>query len=226
MSRLEHEDAKDGRIEIEDASTEETKDPETSEEIKEVIKEDEPADPDGNGTADEPDPEKEGDVKESSQKKEEELTRSEKKVLKKKDEEIADLTDRYKRTLAEYENFRKRTEKEKSDIYTFAVRDVLTKVLPVLDNLERGIQSLTDEQKKEPVAQGMDKIEKQFVKTLDDLGVKEIEAEGKTFDPDLHNAVMHVEDESLGENIVAEVFQKGYTYRGSVIRHSMVKVAN
>lgn len=205
---MSEEEKKDGRIEIEDASADETQEAQTSGEINETIKEDEPAAPETSSESEDP------------------LTRSEKKALQKKDEEIANLTDRYKRTLAEYENFRKRTEKEKSEIYTFAVRDVLTKVLPVLDNLERGIQSLTEEQKKEPVAQGMDKIEKQFLKTLDDLGVKEIEAEGKPFDPDLHNAVMHVEDENYGENTVAEVFQKGYTYHGTVIRHSMVKVAN
>ncbi len=149
-----------------------------------------------------------------------------KKELEKKEAELAELTDRYKRTLAEYENFRKRTEKEKADLYSFAVRDVMTKMLPVLDNLERGLQAVPEESKEDPVAQGMDKICKQFQQTLLDIGVKPIEAAGQPFDPNFHNAVMHVDDESLGENIVAEEFQKGYTYRDTVVRHSMVKVAN
>ena len=130
------------------------------------------------------------------------------------------------RTLAEYENYRKRTEKEKADIYTYAVKDVMTKMLPILDNLERGLAVIPEESKADPVAEGMDKICKQFQKTLQDIGVKPIEAEGKEFDPNLHNAVMHVEDENLGENVVAEELQEGYTYKESVVRHSMVKVAN
>jgi len=158
--------------------------------------------------------------------KEQELSRSERKALEKKDEEIAAMKDRYMRTLAEYENYRKRTEKEKADLYSYAVKDVMTKILPVLDNLERGLSGIPEEKRKDPVAEGMDKICKQFVKALEDIGVKPIEAEGKEFDLNLHNAVMHVEDDSFGENIVAEELQKGYTYRDTVIRHSMVKVAN
>ena len=149
-----------------------------------------------------------------------------KKELAKKEEELNALKDRYMRTLAEYENYRKRTEKEKADIYTYAVKDVMTKMLPILDNLERGLALIPEESKADPVAEGMDKICKQFQKTLQDIGVKPIEAEGKEFDPNLHNAVMHVEDGNLGENIVAEELQKGYTYKESVVRHSMVKVAN
>ena len=149
-----------------------------------------------------------------------------KKELAKKEEELNALKDRYMRTLAEYENYRKRTEKEKADIYTYAVKDVMTKMLPILDNLERGLAVIPEESKADPVAEGMDKICKQFQKTLQDIGVKPIEAEGKEFDPNLHNAVMHVEDENLGENVVAEELQKGYTYKESVVRHSMVKVAN
>ena len=149
-----------------------------------------------------------------------------KKELAKKEEELNALKDRYMRTLAEYENYRKRTEKEKADIYTYAVKDVMTKMLPILDNLERGLALIPEESKADPVAEGMDKICKQFQKTLQDIGVKPIEAEGKEFDPNLHNAVMHVEDENLGDNVVAEELQKGYTYKESVVRHSMVKVAN
>ena len=149
-----------------------------------------------------------------------------KKELAKKEEELNALKDRYMRTLAEYENYRKRTEKEKADIYTYAVKDVMAKMLPILDNLERGLAVIPEESKADPVAEGMDKICKQFQKTLQDIGVKPIEAEGKEFDPNLHNAVMHVEDEEAGENIVVQELQKGYTYHDSVVRHSMVKVAN
>ncbi len=152
--------------------------------------------------------------------------RKEKKELKKKDEEIARLKDQNLRLMAEYDNFRKRTEKEKSDIYTYAVKDALTKILPVLDNFERGLAQISEDQKDDPYAQGMDMIYKQFVKALTDIGVEPIEALDQSFDPNLHNAVMHVEDEAFGDGVVVEEFQKGYTYRGAVIRHSMVKVAN
>jgi len=152
--------------------------------------------------------------------------RRDKKELEKKEAELAELKERYLRTLAEYENFRKRSEKEKADIYSFAVRDVMTKILPVLDNLERGIAAVPEDAKDDPFAQGMDKILKQFQKTLDDIGVKPIDAAGKPFDPNYHNAVLHVDDENLGTNVVAEELQKGYLYKDTVVRHSMVKVAN
>lgn len=144
----------------------------------------------------------------------------------KKDELIEELTDKYKRTFAEFDNFRKRSEKEKASMYEIGARDVIEKILPVVDNFERGFNAVSEEEKATPFADGMDKIYKQLLKTLEDMGVKEIEALGKEFDPNLHNAVMHVEDENLGENEVAEVLQKGYMYRDTVVRHSMVKVAN
>lgn len=144
----------------------------------------------------------------------------------KKDELIEELTDKYKRTFAEFDNFRKRSEKEKASMYEIGARDVIEKILPVVDNFERGFHAVSEEEKATPFADGMDKIYKQLLKTLEDMGVKEIEALGKEFDPNLHNAVMHVEDEDLGENEVAEVLQKGYMYRDTVVRHSMVKVAN
>lgn len=144
----------------------------------------------------------------------------------KKNELIEELTDKYKRTFAEFDNFRKRSEKEKSAMYEVGAKDVIEKILPVVDNFERGFKAVSEEELATPFAEGMDKIYKQLLKTLEDLGVKEIEAEGNEFDPNLHNAVMHIEDETLGENIVAEVLQKGYMYRDSVVRHSMVKVAN
>jgi molecular chaperone GrpE len=149
-----------------------------------------------------------------------------KKDLEKKDAELLEMKDRYLRTMAEYENFRKRTDKEKADIYQYAVKDVMTKILPVLDNIERGITALSEEDRENPVAKGIEQIAKQFEKTLEDIGVKPIEAVGAEFDPNLHNAVMHVDDEAAGDNVVVEEFQKGYTYQETVVRHSMVKVAN
>lgn len=144
----------------------------------------------------------------------------------KKDIQIEELTDKYKRTMAEFDNFRKRTEKEKAAMYEIGAKDIIEMILPIVDNFERGLSTLSDEEKAEPFADGMDKVYKQLLKLLEDAGVKPIEAVGKEFDPNLHNAVMHVDDENLGENVVAEEFQKGYTYRESVVRHSMVKVAN
>ena len=148
----------------------------------------------------------------------------------KKDKQIEDLTaqldDLRKRNLAEFENFRKRTEKEKSTMFDMGAKSVVEKLLPIIDNFERGFAGLSEEQKSDPFVSGMDMVYKQLVKALADMGVEPIEAVGKPFDPNLHNAVMHVEDENLGENTVAQEFQKGYLYHGSVVRHSMVQVAN
>ena len=148
----------------------------------------------------------------------------------KKDKQIEDLTaqldDLRKRNLAEFENFRKRTEKEKSTMFDMGAKSVLEKLLPIIDNFERGFAGLSEEQMSAPFVSGMDMVYKQLVKALADMGVEPIEAVGKPFDPNLHNAVMHVEDENLGENTVAQEFQKGYLYHGSVVRHSMVQVAN
>ena len=144
----------------------------------------------------------------------------------KKDQKIDELTDQYRRTLAEFDNYRKRTEKEKTAMFEVGAKNIIEKLLPVIDSFERGLATVSEEQKAEPFVEGMDKIYKQLVKQLEDAGVKEIEAMDKEFDPNLHNAVMHVDDENVGENIIVEVFQKGYTYRDSVVRHSMVKVAN
>ena len=148
----------------------------------------------------------------------------------KKDKQIEDLTaqldDLRKRNLAEFENFRKRTEKEKSTMFDMGAKSVLEKLLPIIDNFERGFAGLSEEQMSDPFVSGMDMVYKQLVKALADMGVEPIEAVGKPFDPNLHNAVMHDEDENLGENTVAQEFQKGYLYHGSVVRHSMVQVAN
>ena len=144
----------------------------------------------------------------------------------KKDEKIEELNDRLQRNLAEFQNFRNRTEKEKAAMFEVGARSVLEKILPVVDNFERGLAAVPEEDKEASFVTGMDMIYKQLLKTLEDMGVKEIEAAGVEFNPELHNAVMHIEDESLGENTVAEVFQKGYTYHDIVLRHAMVKVAN
>ena len=128
--------------------------------------------------------------------------------------------------MAEFDNYRKRTEKEKSAMYEIGAKDIVEKILPVVDNFQRGLQSVAEENKEDPFVQGMDKIYKQLMTTLEGIGVKPIEAVGQEFNPDFHNAVMHIEDEEAGENVVVEEFQKGYMYRESVVRHSMVKVAN
>lgn len=143
-----------------------------------------------------------------------------------KDEKIDELNDKLRRSMAEFDNYRKRTDKEKSAMYEIGAKDVIEKILPIVDNFERGLNTIPEDAKGTAFAEGMEKIYKQFVKTLDDLGVKPIEAVGKPFDPNFHNAVMHVEDEKYGENEIAMELQKGYKYRGSVVRHSMVQVAN
>ena len=144
----------------------------------------------------------------------------------KKDEKIEELTDKLTRQMAEFDNFRKRTEKEKSQMYEVGAKDIIEKILPVVDNFERGLDAVKEEDKEDPFVQGMEKVYKHLLTTLEGIDVKPIEAVGQQFDPNFHTAVMHVEDENFGENVVAEEFQKGYTYRDSVVRHSMVKVAN
>ena len=139
---------------------------------------------------------------------------------------VEELTDRVKRQMAEFENFRKRSEKEKSQMFDMGAKSIIEKILPVIDNFERGLAAVPEEQKEDAFVVGMDKVYKQMLTTLAEAGVEPIEAVGKEFNPDFHNAVMHVEDEELGENIVAEELMKGYMYHDSVVRHSMVKVAN
>ena len=166
----------------------------------------------------------EKETKEAAASEKEEKASEKKKDL--KDEKIDELNDKLKRSMAEFDNYRKRTDKEKSAMYEIGAKDVIEKILPIVDNFERGLNSIPEDAKGSAFADGMEKIYKQFVKTLDDMGVKPIEAVGKPFDPNFHNAVMHVEDENLGENVVAAELQKGYTYKESIVRHSMVQVAN
>lgn len=148
----------------------------------------------------------------------------------KKDEQIESLTDRLTRQMAEFDNFRKRTEKEKSAMYEIGAKSIVEQILPVVDSFERGLsaarETMEEGSEENAFLTGVDQIYKQLMKALEDAGVRPIEAVGAPFDPNFHNAVMHVDDEALGENVVAEEFQKGYMYRDSVVRHSMVKVAN
>ena len=144
--------------------------------------------------------------------------------LEKKEKELAEANDKYMRLFAEYDNFRKRSAKEKEGIYADAYIDALTQILPVLDNLERA--AAFENSDAESLKKGLELILKSFSETFEKMGVKEIEAEGKTFDPNLHNAVMHIDDENYGESEVVEVFAKGYARGDKVLRHSMVKVAN
>ena len=139
---------------------------------------------------------------------------------------IDELNDKVMRQMAEFENYRKRTEKEKQSMFEVGAKSVIEKLLPIVDNFERGLASLSEEEANGAFAKGVEMVYKQLMEELSKLEVKPIEAVGKEFDPNLHNAVMHVEDEEAGENTVVEEFQKGYTYREAVIRHSMVKVAN
>ena len=138
----------------------------------------------------------------------------------------AEANERYTRLFAEFDNFRKRTEREKSTMYDAGARDMVSKILPVLDDFERGMAAVPEDERDSIYYQGMEKIYKQFLQILNGAGVEQIEAVGQPFDTNFHNAVMHVDDESVGENIIVEEFQKGYTYKGTVVRYSMVKVAN
>ena len=152
--------------------------------------------------------------------------KKEKKKSKKKDEKIEELNDRLLRNMAEFENFRNRSEKEKAAKFDMGAKNVVEKVLPIVDNFERGLAAVPEEEKDNAFVKGMEAVYKQFTTVLEEIGVTPIEAVGKEFDPNLHNAVMHDEDETKEANIISEEFQKGYMYKDSVVRHSMVKVVN
>ena len=171
---------------------------------------------------------------------EEKLSRQDKKKIKKLEADIAECTkelekakaviaeanDKYTRLFAEFDNYRKRTAKEREGIYSDAYADAIGEILPILDNFERALQYKDSQAENENMAKGLEMIQKSFEEALAKMGVSEIEAQGKPFDPELHNAVMHIDDDSYGENEVVEVFMKGYIKGDRVIRHSMVKVAN
>ena len=197
-------------------------------ENEEALIEEEPAEEDketveASGTDDGKKEEPETKAGEAKEEKKERKFFKKKEKKDKKDEKIEELTDKLTRQMAEFDNYRKRTEKEKAANYIVGARDVIEKLLPVVDNFERGLAGADTT---DPFADGMNKIYKQLTTLLSDLGVTPIEAVGKEFDPNYHNAVMHVDDDELGENIIAEEFQKGYMYKDQVVRHSMVKVAN
>ena len=212
----------DGAVEIpvEDGNLEEEDGCETpEEETEEAQQEDEAEQESGAEEADAPDAAgsaKEGFFRKKKKDKKEEAMKT----------KIDELEDRVKRQMAEFENFRKRTDKEKAAMFETGARSVIEKILPVVDNFERGLAAVPEEEKGSAFVEGMNKVYKQLLTELDNMGVKPIEAVGQEFDPNFHNAVMHIEDENLGENVVAEEFQKGYTYHDTVVRHSMVKVAN
>lgn len=200
-------------IEIEGADEESTQ---TAEETK---------DTDVNGTESEDDALADADAK-ADDKSDEKKGLFKKKKKDKKDEQIEDLNDRLRRQMAEFDNFRKRSEKEKSQMFDMGARSIIEKVLPVVDNFERGLAAVPEEQKDDAFVTGMDKIYKQLMTELDAIGVKPIEALGQEFNPDLHNAVMQVESEEYDPGVVAQELQKGYTYKDTVVRHSMVAVVS
>ncbi len=167
------------------------------------------------------------DVQQEQPSEDEKATKDKKKKKKdKKDEQIEELNDRLLRNMAEFENFRNRSEKEKTAMFEVGAKSVIEKILPVVDNFERGFAAVPEEEKDSAFVKGMEAIYKQFVTVLEEIGVVPIEAVGKEFDPNLHNAVMHDEDDSMEANTISEEFQKGYMYKDSVVRHSMVKVVN
>ena len=198
-------------IEIEGADEESTQTAEEAKDtdVKEAESEDD-ASADADAKADEKSDEKKGLFK--------------KKKKDKKDEQIEELNDRLKRQMAEFENFRKRTDKEKQAMFDTGAKSVIEKILPVVDNFERGLATVPEESKEDPFVDGMNRIYKQLMTELENIGVKPIEAVGQEFDPNLHNAVMQVESDEYESGVVAQELQKGYTYHDMVVRHSMVGV--
>ena len=207
-------------IPVEDGNLEEAENGGTEEDMEEAQQEADDSEP-AEETAGNEDAEGSGSAKEGFFRKKKKDKKEE--ALKAR---IDELEDRVKRQMAEFENFRKRTDKEKAAMFETGAKSVIEKILPVVDNFERGLAAVPEDEKGSAFVEGMNKVYKQLLTELDNMGVKPIEAVGQEFDPNFHNAVMHIEDENFGENIVAEEFQKGYTYHDTVVRHSMVKVAN
>ncbi|HAF27082.1 MAG TPA: nucleotide exchange factor GrpE [Lachnospiraceae bacterium] len=200
----------------------------SEEETKETVSEEEKTEEKSEAKEESKDKEKEeAKENEASQEEKSEKKKPFGKKDKKKDkaaEKIEELEDKVKRQLAEFENFRNRTEKEKTAMYETGAKSVIEKILPVIDNFERGLQAVPEDQKDDPFVDGMNKIYKQMMTELEGIGVEAIDAVGNDFDPELHNAVMQVESDEYESGVVAQEMQKGYTYRGSVVRHSMVAV--
>ncbi len=216
-------DTEDSAVEeasVEDGKSKESSDPKESKDSLEEDTEGTDADSEGEDS----DQSGEEDHKDKKEKKRH-FIKTEKKEDKLK-EQLNELNDKVVRQMAEFDNYRKRTEKEKQAMFETGAKSVIEKLLPVVDNFERGLAALEEGAERTPFEEGVLMTYKQLMAELEKLEVKPLDAVGKEFDPNLHNAVMHVDDESLGENIVVEELQKGYTYRDSVVRHSMVKVAN
>ena len=198
----------------------------TSEEEKETVAEETPVQEEtAEKNTEEPVEENVEDMPEDK-KTEEKKEKKKSKKKDKKDEKIEELNDRLLRNMAEFENFRNRSEKEKAAKFDMGAKSVVEKILPIVDNFERGLAAVPEEEKDNAFVKGMEAVYKQFTTVLEEIGVVPIEAVGKEFDPNLHNAVMHEEDETKEANIISEEFQKGYMYKDSVVRHSMVKVLN
>ena len=197
---------------------------------KDEVQEDTAEEMNSEGEEDTEDSRAEEEAAENSEEDESTVPEEKKGFFKKKDkknkqeEKIAELTDRVQRQMAEFDNFRKRTEKEKAQMFEVGAKSVIEKILPVVDNFERGLSAVPEDGKEDPFVQGMDKIYKQLMTELEGLEVKPIEAVGAEFNPDFHNAVMQVESEEFASGVVAQELQKGYMYRDSVVRHSMVAV--
>ncbi len=207
----------------------ENKDINETEDVKDTENVKETSDEEVKAETKEEQPETEASKKEETSETEEKPEKKKKKGFKKKDkkdEQIEELNDKYQRLFAEFQNFRNRSDKEKTAMFETGAKSIIEKILPVVDNFERGVAALSEEDLESPVGQGMNLIYKQLLQTLEDIGVEAIDAKGKEFDPELHNAVMHEDNDELGENVVSEELQKGYKYRDTVVRHSMVKVAN
>ncbi len=207
----------------------ENKDINETEDVKDAENVKETSDEEVKAETKEEQPETEASKKEETSETEEKPEKKKKKGFKKKDkkdEQIEELNDKYQRLFAEFQNFRNRSDKEKTAMFETGAKSIIEKILPVVDNFERGVAALSEEDLESPVGQGMNLIYKQLLQTLEDIGVEAIDAKGKEFDPELHNAVMHEDNDELGENVVSEELQKGYKYRDTVVRHSMVKVAN
>lgn len=192
-------------------------------EISETVVEDEQTEPEDSAGEEPSSEEKDAGEQTSGKKKKRFLNQAKKD---KRDQKIEELNDRLLRNMAEFENFRNRSEKEKSAMFEIGAKSVVEKILPVVDNFERGLDAVSDEDRENAFVKGMEAVYKQFSTVLEEIGVVPIEAVGKEFDPNLHNAVMHDEDDSMEANIISEEFQKGYMYKDSVVRHSMVKVVN
>ncbi len=211
-------------VEVKNETKEEVKDkPEAADTVEETIEETVEQAADQQEDSEKPEEQSEEATKDGAEKKKG-LKKKPKKD--KKDEKIEELNDRLVRNLAEFENFRNRSEKEKSAMFEIGAKSVIEKILPVVDNLERGFDGLSEEEKETPFVKGIEAVYKQLMTAFEEMGVTPIEAVGQEFDPDFHNAVMHDEDDSEETNKVIEEFQKGYMYKDSVVRHSMVKVLN